>query len=43
MGIPAVCVGCADGAGAHTREEYVLIDSLEPGLRLAFDLILHHF
>lgn len=43
MGIPAVCVGCADGAGAHTRQEYVLIDSLEPGLRLAFDLILHHF
>lgn len=43
MGIPAVCVGCADGAGAHTREEYVLIDSLKPGLRLAFDLIMHHF
>ncbi len=43
MGIPAVCIGCADGAGAHTREEYAIIDSLEPGLRLAFDLILHHF
>lgn len=43
MGIPAVCVGCADGAGAHTREEYVIIDSLIPGLGLAFDLILHHF
>ena len=43
MGISAVCVGCADGAGAHTRQEYVLIDSLEPGLKLAFDLILHHF
>lgn len=43
MGIPAVCIGCADGAGAHTREEYVMIDSLEPGLRLAFDMILHHF
>lgn len=43
MGIPAVCVGCADGAGAHTREEYVVIDSLKPGLKLAFDLILHHF
>ncbi len=43
MGIPAVCVGCADGAGAHTREEYVFIDSLKPGLGLAFELILHHF
>ena len=43
MGIPAVCIGCADGAGAHTREEFVYIDSLQPGLGLAFDLILHHF
>ena len=43
LGIPAVCVGCADGAGAHTREEFVYIDSLKPGLGLAFELILHHF
>ena len=43
MGIPAVCVGCYNGAGAHTREEYVEIDSLLPGLKLAFDLILYHF
>lgn len=43
LGIPAVCIGCADGAGAHTREEYVLIDSLKPGLELAFAMILHHF
>lgn len=43
MGIPAVCVGCRDGAGAHTREEYVVIDSLRPGLAVAFELILHHF
>jgi len=43
MGIPAVCVGCYHGAGAHTRQEYVEIDSLLPGLKLAFDLILHHF
>ena len=41
--IPAVCVGCVDGRGAHTREEYVEISSLRPGLCLAFDLILHHF
>ena len=43
MGIPAVCVGCCFGSGAHTREEYVEIDSLLPGLKVAFDLILHHF
>lgn len=42
-GIPAVCVGCYMGRGAHTREEYVEIDSLLPGLRVAFELLLHHF
>lgn len=40
LGIPAVCIGCYEGGGAHTREEYVEIDSLLPGLRLAFDLVL---
>ena len=43
LGIPAICVGCYDGAGAHTREEYVEIDSLLPGMKFAFDMILHHF
>lgn len=43
MGIPSVCIGCADGGGAHTREEFVYIDSLEKGLGVAFELILHHF
>lgn len=43
MGIPAVCVGCVMGAGAHTREEYVDIDSLVPGLGVALELILYHF
>lgn len=43
MGIPAVCLGCYKGAGAHTREEYVEIDSLLPGLGLAFEMIMHHF
>ncbi len=40
MGIPAVTVGCYDGSGSHTREEYVEIASLFPGLKLAFDLVL---
>ena len=43
MGIPAICVGCYRGRGAHTRQEYVEIDSLLPGLKYASDLILHHF
>lgn len=43
MGIPAVCVGCVRGGGAHTREEYVEIDSLAPGLGVALEMILSHF
>lgn len=43
MGIPAICPGCVMGSGAHTREEYVELDSLLPGLKVAFSLILHHF
>ena len=43
MGIPSVCTGCYVGGGAHTREEWVEIDSLLPGLKIAFELILHHF
>ena len=43
MGIPAICPGCVLGLGAHTREEYVELDSLLPGLKVAFELILHHF
>ena len=43
MGIPAICPGCVLGSGAHTREEYIEIDSLLPGLKVAFELILFHF
>ena len=43
MGIPAICVGCCRFSGAHTREEYVEISSLKPGLFVAYELILHHF
>ncbi len=42
-GIPSVCVGCVTGGGAHTREEYVDTESLLPGIRVAFDMILSHF
>ena len=43
MGIPSVCVGCCIGEGAHTRDEYLKMESLLPGLRLAFDMVLHYF
>ena len=43
MGIPSICVGCYRGRGAHTRQEYVEIESLLPGLKFASDLILYHF
>ena len=42
MGIPSVCVGCYNGDRSHTREELVAVDSLLPGLKFAFDLILHN-
>ena len=41
--VPAICIGCYQGSGAHTREEYVCIDSLLPGMKFALDMILYHF
>ena len=43
MGIPSISVSCAEGEGAHTREEYITVDSIRPGLGVAFQMILHHF
>ncbi len=43
MGVPAICTGCYVGGGAHTREEWVRMDSLLPGLKIAFELVLYHF
>lgn len=40
LGLPATCFGLYRGRGAHTREEYVEIDSLNPGLKLGLDTIL---
>ena len=42
MGIPSVEVSCGRGGGAHTREEFIEIDSQVPGIKLAYELILHH-
>lgn len=43
MGIPSLSVGGYIGAKAHTREEHLEINSLHPGLKVVFDLVLHHF
>lgn len=40
MGIPAATFGLYRGGGAHTREEYVDIDSLTPGLKIALCFFL---
>ena len=42
MGIPSICVGCYNGDRSHTRQEWVAIDSLLPGLKFASDLIIHY-
>ena len=43
LGIPAICFGLLDGAGAHTREEWVSIESLKQGLPLCAEYMLHYF
>ena len=43
LGIPALTFGLYEGAGEHTREEWLRIDSLKPGLQLAFTLVSEHF
>lgn len=43
LGIPAICIGCLHGEGAHTREERVQISSLLPGLKLCAQMVLYHF
>lgn len=42
-GIPAVCLGVYNGGGAHTREEWVVKNSIAIGLRIATELILDNF
>ena len=39
LGIPSICVGMCDGAGAHTREEYVVKESLIKGMEAALRLL----
>ena len=39
LGVPSVCVGSYYGGGAHTREEWINIESLNQGLEVAAELI----
>jgi len=43
LGIPAVTFGLYLGAKAHTREEYVEIETLEVGLKIALLIVTSHF
>ncbi len=42
LGIPAICPGVISGGGAHTREEYILRESLRPGLKVGLSLMLSY-
>ena len=42
-GVAALCLGVYRGRGAHTREENIDIDSLIPGMKFLFDMVLYHF
>ncbi len=43
LGIPAICFGGYTGGGAHTREEYIDLDSLPVGFRIVASFILSYF
>lgn len=43
LGIPSVCVGLYLGSGAHTREEYVEINSLPIGMKICFQIMRQAF
>ena len=43
LGVPSLCVGTYTGGGAHTREEYIDVDSLPIGFRICFDVMLDYF
>lgn len=43
MGVPAVCPGIYMGGGAHTREEWVQIDSLPIGIMICGEIMLDYF
>ncbi len=43
LGIPSVCFGGYIGRGAHTREEYIMLDSLPVGFRIIASFLFSYF
>lgn len=43
LGIPGCCFGGYLGKGEHTKEEYILISSLEVGMKIVMTYILQYF
>lgn len=43
IGIPSVCLGTVRGGLAHTRQEWIEIESLKIGYQIAFEVILSYF
>ncbi len=39
LGVPAICFGAYIGKGAHTRGEYIELQSLAPGFQIILDFI----
>ena len=43
LGVPAVTFGLYIGKGAHTREEWIEIDSIYTGLKIGMNTVMPHF
>ena len=43
MGVPSACFGVYVGEGAHTREEWVELSSIGPGMQAAMSVLLNWF
>lgn len=43
MGIPAVCYGTVEGRGGHTRQEYIVPESMKKGQLIALKTVGYYF
>lgn len=43
LGIPAICISACHGGGAHTREEWLDVESLKSGSLLVLDILGSYF
>ncbi len=43
MGIPAVCLGCYQGGGAHTRDEWMYKNSIPIGFSIVSEVVENYF